>query len=156
MSKDFVEITGFKELEAKLKSLGNDKIKNREVLKILGQVANPTVKAVKALTPVSKKPHIQKRKGQRFGTVITPGTGKRSIGKKTMRRARNPTLYVTPRSTKRADGFYLRHFVIKGTKSQKANNFIDKAYQQTQGRVTKEAEVKVAKYIQKTIDRLSK
>lgn len=156
MSKDFVEITGFKELESKLRSLGSDKIKNREVLKVLGQVANPTVKAVKSLTPVSKKPHIQKRKGQRFGTVITPGTGKRSIGKKTMRRARNPTLYVSPRSTKRADGWYLRQFVIRGTKYQKANTFIDKAYQQTQGRVTKEAEVKVAKYIQKTIDRLSK
>ncbi|QOD60654.1 hypothetical protein H9I45_15140 [Polaribacter haliotis] len=155
MNSNLIEIEGFKELEKKLKSLSSDKVKSREVLKILGQVANPTVKAVKALTPIAKKPHIQKRKGQSFGTVITPGTGKRSIGKKTMRRAKNPTLYVSPRSTKRADGWYLRQFVIRGTKYQKANPFIDKAYQQTQGQVTKDAETKVAKYIQRQIEKLS-
>lgn len=155
MSKDLVQITGFKELESKIKSLANDKVKKREVLKILGQIANPTVRAAKALAPVSKRPHIQKRKGQAFGTVISPGTGKKSIGKKTMRRAANPTVYVSPRSTKRADGWYLRQFVVRGTKKIKGNPFIDKAYSQTQGKATKESEQKISKYIQKQIDRLS-
>ena len=156
MSKSLVEIQGFKELQAKLKRLGNDKDKRKEVLKILGQVANPTVKAAKQLAPVSKKTHLQKRKGQRFGTYITPGTGRKSIGKKTMRRAKNPTVYVSPRSVKRADGWYLRQFVIKGTRKIKSNPFIDKAYSQTKGLVTADAEKKVAKYIQKRINALSK
>lgn len=155
MSKSLVEIKGFNVLERKLKSLTNDKVKRREVIKLLGQVANPTVKVVKRLTPISSKSHIQKRKGQRYGTIISPGTGKRSIGKKVMRRAKNPTVYVSPKSTRRADGFYLRQFVIPGTKKIKSNPFVDKAYQQTRGRVTKDAEVKMARYIQKQINRLS-
>ena len=138
MSKPLVEITGFKELENQLKKLTNDKVKKREVLKILGQVANPTVKAVKALTPVRS------------------GIGKKSIGKKNMRKTRNAVLYVSPRSSKRADGWYLRQFVIRGTKHQKSNDFVDRAYSQTKGQVTKDAEVRVSKYIQKQIDRLSK
>ena len=138
MSKSLIEIEGFAELEKKIKALGNDKVKKREVLKILSQVANPTVKAVKALTPVRS------------------GIGKKSIGKKNMRKTVNAVLYVSPRSSKRADGWYLRQFVIRGTKYQKANPFIDKAYSQTSGRVTKDAEVKVAKYIQKQINKLSK
>lgn len=156
MSKPLFEIKGFKELEAKLKKLGDDKSKRKSVLRILGQVANPTVKAAKQLAPVSKKAHVQKRKNQAFGTWVTPGTGKKSIGKKTMRRAKNPTLYVSPRSTRRADGWYLRQFVIPGTRKQKPQPFMDAAYKQTQGQVTKEAEKKMEKYIQKEIDKLSR
>jgi HK97 gp10 family phage protein len=154
VSKQLVAIKGFEKLSSQIKKLP-DKVKRKEVLKILGQVANPTVKVAKQLAPVSKKAHVQKRKGQRFGTWITPGTGKMSIGKKTMRRAQNPTLYVSPMSTKKADGYYLRQFVIPGTKYQKSNAFIDKAYSQTKAGVTKDAEVKIAKYIQKQINKLS-
>lgn len=155
MSKDFIEVTGFQQLQDKLKSISNDKVKEKEVLKLLGQLANPMVKAVKDITPVSKKVHIQKRKKQKFGTYIKPGTGKKSIGKTIMRKARNPTIYISPRSTKRADGWYLRQFVIKGTKNIASNNFVDRAHRANQGTITKSAEVKIAKYIQKQIDRLS-
>lgn len=155
MSKSLVEIEGFAELEKQIKSLANDKVKKREVLKILGQVANPTVKAVKALTPIGDG--LIKLRGNSYARKnYLGGTGKRSIGKKNMRKTKNAVLYVSPRSTKRADGWYLRQFVIRGTKKQKANEFIDKAYSQTKGQVTKDAEVKVAKYIQKQINRLSK
>ena len=155
MSKSLIEIEGFAELEKKLKALGNDKVKKREVLKILGQVANPTVKAVKALTPVGDVDIKLRGKTYRRKNYIS-GTGLESIGKKNMRKTVNAVLYVSPRSSKRADGWYLRQFVIRGTKYQKANPFIDKAYSQTSGRVTKDAEVKVAKYIQKQINKLSK
>jgi HK97 gp10 family phage protein len=156
LTKSLVQIKGFQELQRKLKQLGDDKTKRREVTKILGQVANSTVKAAKSLAPVSKKPHIQKRKNQRFGSVISPGTGKRSIGKKAMRRSTNPMVVVSPRSTKKADGWYLRQFVIKGTRDIKANPFLDRAYTQTKGGVTIESEKKLAKYIQKQINKLSK
>ena len=138
MSKSLVEIQGFAELQQQLKKLGNDKDKRKEVLKILGQVANPTVKAAKSLAP--------KR----------TGIAAKSIGKKNMRRAVNPTLYVSPRSRKSADGWYVRQFVMPGTKKITSNPFMDQAYNQTKGLVTREAEVKVAKYIQKRINALSK
>lgn len=153
MNKPLFEIKGFNQLEAKLKKIGDDKTKRKAVTQILGQLANPTVKIAKQLSPVSKKAHVQKRKGQRFGTVISPGTGKKSIGKKTMRRAKNPLVIVSPRSTRRNDGWYLRQFVIRGTRYQKSQPFIDKAYSQTEGRVTAEAERKMEKYIQKQIDK---
>lgn len=137
MSKSLVEIEGFKELESKIKSLTNDKVKKKEVLKILGQVANPTVKAVRALTPK------------------VSGIGVKSVGKKNMRKTPNAVVYVSHRSRKNADGWYVRQFVVRGTKYQKANPIIDKAYNQTKGQATKESEVKISKYIQKQIDRLS-
>lgn len=137
MSNNFVEITGFEELKNKIKSLTNDKIKKSEVLKILGQVANPTVSAAKSLVP------------------IRSGIGKKSIGKKSMRKTPNAVLYVSPRSTRSADGWYLRQFVIRGTKSIASNPFMDKAFQQTQSTATKESQEKIAKYIQKQIDKLS-
>lgn len=156
MSKSIVEVRGFDELQRKLMKLSDDKSKRSEVQKLLGQVANITVKAAKSLAPVAKKPHIQKRKGQRFGTVVMPGTGKKSIGKKVMRKAANPMIYVSPRSVgKGVDGWYLRQFVIPGTKKQRSQPFMDQAYNQTQGQVTAEAEAKMEKYIQKQIDKLS-
>ena len=154
MDKDLFEVKGFDVLQKKIKSLGNDKIKRREVEKLLGQVANTTVKVAKQLAPVSKKPHIQKRKGQTYGTWITPGTGRKSIGKKNMKRARNPMVTVSPRSTKKADGYYLRQFVIKGTKKQRAQPFLATAYQQTKGRVSEDAEQKVTRYFEKQINKL--
>lgn len=154
MSKSLVEIKGFDVLQNKLKQLSDDKSKRRAVNKILGQLANPTLKVARQLAPVSKKPHVQKRKNQAFGTVISPGTLKKSLGKKTMRRSANPTVYVSPRSTRKYDGWYGRQFVIPGTKFQKAQPFLEKARSQTQGRVTADAERKMEKYIQKQIDKL--
>ena len=154
MSKSLVEIKGFELLQSKIKQLP-DKLKKREVNKILMQVANPSLKAAKQLAPVSKKVHIQKRKNQTFGTYITPGTGKKSIAKKAMTRSKNAMVTISPRSRKSADGWYLRQFVIPGTKKIKSNNFMDRAYEQTKGQVTADAEVKVTKYIQKQIDKLS-
>lgn len=155
MSKSLIEVEGFEKLQNQLKKLGDDKSKRKAVNKILGQLANPTLNVAKQLAPVSKKPHVQKRKNQRFGTVITPGNLKKSLGKTTMRRSVNPTVYVSPRSTRKNDGWYGRQFVIPGTKFQKSQPFLDKAYSQTQGRVTAEAELKMEKYIQKQIDKLT-
>ena len=84
MPKDVVEITGFKELQAKIKVLP-DKVKRKELLKIFGQVANSTVNAARSNASISKKKHIisgetRKRK------VVQPGNLKKSIGKIVSRR----------------------------------------------------------------------
>lgn len=171
MSKSLVEIQGFKELQTKLKKLGNDKDKRKEVLKILRQVANPTKNAAKQLAPKHNKRIVVRgkyyiRKYRRVGKTVvqwryTTGFAEKSIGIKTLRRANNPMLVVRPRDIaiggkKKYGGWYVRQMLIRGTKYIKANPFLDKAYQQTKGLVTADAERKVARYMQKQINRLSK
>jgi HK97 gp10 family phage protein len=157
VSKPLAEIEGFAELLRKIKTLKDDKVKRREVLKILRQVATPTVKAAKSEAPVSKEAHYQG--GKRTKKRIEPKNLQRSIGKILGKRGRakiNPVLYVGPRSKGRKyDGWY-GGFVHGGTVKQKANPFMERAYKTTKAGVTRDAEAKVARYIQKQIDRLSR
>lgn len=172
MSKLIVQITGFKELQAKIKSLGDPKDKKREILNILRNVAKSTVNAAKGYAPVSKKSHIAR------GKNIEPGNLKKSIGTITGRKGNakeNPTIYVGPRAKGSYNGWY-GHFVEEGInvyrsgfkrKRKKGANdkfavrkttgqfYMKRAYQQTGGRVAKEMEQKTAKYIQRRIDKLS-
>ena len=161
-----VQIDGFEELRSKIKLLGDDKAKRKEVTKILGQIANPTLKAARNLAPVGSG--FIETKGRRFARrkryagrrvlqdPYQAGTGKKSIAKKNMTRSSVPMITISPRSRKSADGFYLRQFVIPGTKNNpKKNNFLDRAYNQTKGSVTASAERRMAKYFQKQINRLS-
>ena len=153
MSKSVIQVEGFKELSAKLKVLP-DKVKRKELLKILGQVANATVAAAKSFSPVSKKPNVQS--GKRTYKVIQPGNLKKSIGKIISKRNKvNAVLYVGPRSKGRKNDGWYGAMVHGGTKKQAANPFMDKAFNTTKGQVTADAEVKVAAYIQKQINRLS-
>ena len=115
MAKTLFEIEGFKELNQKIKKLP-DKVKKREILKILGQVANPTVKAARAQAPKSKKAHWQA--GRRTKKLIQPGNLKKSIGKIRGKRGlgkNNAVLYVGPKTKGvKYDGWY-GAFVHGGT-----------------------------------------
>ena len=151
-----VQITGFKELEKQLKRLGNDSLKRREILKILGQVANPTLKAARKEAPKSKKPHLQS--GKRSSKVIEPGNLKKSLGKIKGKRGSakvNAVLYVGPRAKGRKNDGWYGKFVHAGTVKQAANPFMDRAFAQTKGLVTADAETKVTRYLQRQINRLS-
>lgn len=155
MAKSLIEIEGFDKLQSKLKQLP-DKVKKSEVLKILGQVANPTVKAARTQAPKSKKPHVQS--GTRTYKIIQPGNLKKSIGKIRGKKGSakvNAVLYVGPRSKGRKNDGWYGAMVHGGTKHQTANPFMNRAYNQTKGQVTAEAEVKIAKYIDKQVARLS-
>lgn len=169
MSKNLVEIEGFEELEAKLKKLGNDKDKIKQVRQLLGQLANPTVKAAQRLAPKDKGIFVRGKRYSRVKrqvrkTVVqqnyTTGFAEKSIGKKMLTKARNPMLVVRSKDIsiggkKKYGGFYVRQFLIRGTKYIKANPFMDKAHMQTQGLVTKDAEKRMSRYIQRKIDKLS-
>jgi len=155
VSKNLYEIEGFAELQQKIKRLP-DRVKRREVLKILGQSANPTVKAARAQAPKSKKAHVQS--GSRAYKIIEPGNLKKSIGKIRGKRGSakvNAVIYVGPRSKGRKNDGWYGAMVHGGTKFQTANPFMDRAYNQTKGLVSKDAEKKVAKYIDKQVLKLS-
>jgi len=178
LSSPLIEIEGFPELLEKIKQLGDDRSKRQEVLKVLRQVANVTVNVARANAPVSRKPHLVS--GSRTRKMISPGTLKKSIGTITGK-SDNPTILVGPRAKGSFEGWYGNfvekgHAVYKkgfkrkhsnsikalthnatGAKSRtRADLFMQRSYEVTKGQVTAEAEKKMAAYIQKQIDRLSR
>lgn len=173
MTKLIVEITGFNELQAKIKSLGDPRDKKREILLILRNVARSTVNAAKGFAPVSRISHVAR------GKNIEPGNLKKSIGTITGRKGKakdNPTIYVGPRAKGNNNGWY-GHFVEEGVNvyrpgfkrkhkrgandkyavaRTKGQYYMKRAFQATGGRVSQEMEQKTAKFLQRRIDRLSK
>lgn len=168
MSKPLVEIEGYPELLAKLRLLSDDKDKKKEVLLILRQVANSTLKVAQTLVPVSKKAHRAR------GKLIQPGNLKKSLGNITGK-GQNPTVYVGPRAKGSNNGWY-GHFVhdghnvyAKGYKRKRTkgsnmsaaikrtagNPYMTKAYEATNGQVTEDADRKITAFIQRRIDKLS-
>jgi len=173
MSKPLVEISGFKELEAKIKLLADDKDKKRELLLILRQVAKPTLEAAKGLVPISKKPHLVS--GKRTKEIIQPGNLKKSLGLITGK-SDNPTILVGARAKGQFKGWYGamvekgHNIYAKGFKRKRTggsvNNFaaksrtkvtpfMESAYNATNGQVTSDAEKRVTTFIQRRIDKLS-
>ena len=168
MSRLAIEIDGFPELLNKIQQLSDDKDKRRETLALLREVAKPTLQAARLLAPVSKRMHYARR--QR----IRPGNLSKSQGLITGK-SENPTILVGPRVKGANKGWY-GHFVHDGVnvynkgykrirkkgandgaaKSRsKSDPYLTKAYQATGGRVTADAEVKMARFIQRRIDKLS-
>lgn len=169
MSSPLVEITGFAELQAQIRLLADPKDKRREILNLLRQVARPTLNSAKSFVPISSKKHKAR------GKLIEPGNLKKSLGVITGKNE-DPTVYVGPRAKGSFNGWY-GHFVEKGVnvynkgyrrkRKAGANNhaavgrttgtpYMANAYTATSGQVTADAEVKVATYIQKRIDKLSR
>lgn len=163
-----VDVIGFDRLTAQLKRLADDKSKKREVLVILRQISKPTLNAARGLAPISKKSHIAR------GAIIQPGNLKRSIGNITGKQE-NPTIYVGARVKGSNKGWYA-HFVhegvnvyrkgykrkrVRGANSAAAvsrtegNPFLTKAYEQTNGMVTADAEKQMIAFIQRRIQKLT-
>lgn len=169
MSSLNVKVEGFDELIAKLKEIGDDKSKRRETLIILRQIAKPTLQAAKKEVPVAKKAHRMR------GLVIQPGNLKKSLGTITGKNKEVPTILVGPRVKGNNKGWY-GHFVHDGInvyrkgfkrkrvrgandnmaiRRTKANPFLRRAYERTNGQVTTDAEKRFSKFIQRRIKKLS-
>lgn len=172
------EVTGFAELQNKIKQIP-DKVKKRELLKILGQVANQTVKAARSQVRDSKAVHTQS--GKRSYKRINPGNLRKSIGKIVGRRGQakvNAVLYVGPRAKGRKnDGWYGMmvhggHDIVdrKTTRRQRknakrrgtgikskvaANPFMDRAFAITKGQVSNDAERRIKNYLDRQLLLLS-
>lgn len=153
MSKQLYEIKGFKELKRKIQALP-DKVKRREMVKILRLTARSTVLAARVEAPKSTKAHML-----RGGKVIQPGNLKKSIKVETLRRSKVPMVAVGPKSSGKHDGFYGRQFVIPGHRTRagnfvKPNNFMERGFDRTKGLVSAEMVQRTEKLVQRQIDRL--
>jgi len=167
-----IEITGFQELVGKIQRITNDKSKKKEMIGILRQVASGTVRVAKRNAPRSKKPHLIS--GSRTRRMVQPGNLSKSIGTIVAKRGKaavNPTVAVGPRAKIKNDGFY-GNFVENGHKTYKGKSrnsrtratnatgsvqgqfFMKKTFQQTEGRATAESTDRIAKYIQRKLEKL--
>lgn len=163
-----IDVIGFDKLTDQLKRLANDKDKKREVLLILRNVSKPTLNAARSLAPMSRRTHKAR------GKTISPGNLKKSLGNITGKQE-NPTIYVGARAKGSNNGWYA-HFVHDGkniyrkgykrkriaganasgvSRRTQGNPFLTKAYQQTNGTVTAEAEKQMVAFIQRRIQKLS-
>lgn len=158
MSRQLWEVKGFDKLQKKLKSLP-DKMKRREVIKILRRAARDTVKEARNQAPKSKRRHMFKPKADRVAKMINPGNLRKSIGVEVARQAKNPMIFVRPKSSGKYDGFYGRQWVIpghpkKGGGKVAPNPFMDRAFERTEGKISRDSVAGVEKYLKKLIDKL--
>ena len=162
-----IQIEGFDKVQALIRKLP-EKVKKREVIKVFRSVSESTLQAMRSTAPKSSKAHkrytgVKKALGRRAkGSVpasdivnYEPGHGRKSIRKKALTKSKDPMLAVGAHSFGKFDGYYMRNWVNKGTKIKSANSFVERAYQMTKGKVTKDTEVKVARLIQKQINKLN-
>jgi hypothetical protein len=108
-----LEISGLDELSLKIKKLARDDNKTKEINKILWQLAKPTLDRSKQLAPVGSRYTTWNGKKVTRPDYV-PGTGRDSIARKKMTKARNPMVTISPRSRSSADGWYMRRMVIPG------------------------------------------
>lgn len=171
MTRTSFSVEGLDALSRKLKGAG-DKVRRREVVRVLRAAAKDTIVEARRQAPESKQPHVLKG-----GKVIQPGNLKKSIKFQTLRRSINPGGIVGPRSLGRNDGFYGRQFVIpghniyrsgfrrnrRGNRSFNANGakarvpanpFMLRAYNATRGRVSDKAKAGMDRVIQRILNKL--
>lgn len=145
------DIEGFDALNKKIKQLP-DRVKRKEVLAIQKKLAKPVQTAYAGNLP--------KRSGTLSKSVAIKAVSARRSGG-------NPTISIAPGKRGKNDGYYKFMVVPKGTAvgsnkrgSRKGLNTVtpearDKTLKQSQSGLTREAEAKVAAYIQKKIDKLT-
>lgn len=145
-----LEVEGFDELNRKLKQLP-DRVKRKEVLGVQRKLALPVRKLYERNLPKDS------------------GTLSRSVAVKTVpirKSGGNPAIAVRPGKRGRNNGYYKFMVIDKGSTpgsntrgSRKGLNTVverarNKTLAQIEAGVTKEAEIKTARYIQQKIDRL--
>jgi hypothetical protein len=171
MVKNFTEIEGFEELNAKLKKLP-DSVKRKEVLGLQKEIAKPIIQAYKNALPVGKRYHSRttgKGTDKPKRVDYTPGNLKESVRAETVPASKvggNPSIAIRPAKGKN-DGYYKFMVVPENTKtgsirrgSRKGPNTVvdkarDKALASTGAIAQKDALDRTALYIQKKINKLS-
>lgn len=147
------DIQGFDELQRRLKR-APDKVKRRELLKIIRVQTRPTIQAARQRAPISSEPHSRYSGGVEVRTY-DPGNLRRSIGNITSKNRKYPNILVGPKAgaKKKYDGFY-GHFVEFGTVNMPAQPFMRPAYESTGQGVGDGTADKVARKIEKILQKL--
>ena len=149
MKQEF-KIEGIEAVSNEIKSLGSDKMKRREILKILRRQSDPIKAKMKQNAPESDNVIIVR------GDVYYPGNLKKAIAIKTSRSKKYPNVLIGPRygkGAKKYDGFYA-WWIEFANGTHKSNptggkNFIQKTFSETNNMVNATMSDKLKKYIDK-------
>ena len=153
-----VRIEGIESVANEIKDISDDKIKRREILKILRRQAKPMLRAVKAATPIA--PKVVNDNGDTYPI----GNLKKSMRIKTGISKNYPAVLVGPKfgKTKKKDdaggsfmssindGYY-SFFIQYGTIHQAPNDFIWKAASPLMNNTYNTMSAETKKYIEKKI-----
>jgi len=181
MSNLGITVSGFPELKEKIRELANDKDKKKEVLLILRQVARPVLVAARNAVPVSSKSHIARGKKIESGNLkksLGLITSKSSnpmmlVGPRAKRgfdgwygnmvHDGHAIYRNDDNKKKKLKSGRKKSVLARITNKRKGNAvgrvqgipFMDIAYEQTKNAVTADAQDKMAKFIQRRINKLS-
>ena len=150
------DIEGFEGVALEIQSL-DDKMKRREILKILRRQMQPVVDKMKQNAPNQRTKTINVR-----GTDYPPQELKNSIKVKTSPSKKYPNVLVGPQYGKGArkfDGFYA-WWIEYGVGKHIANptgkkNFIQKTYSETRDKMYNQASKELEKYIKRKAKKLN-
>jgi len=129
-----------------------DNVQTRIVRQVLSRNAQPLLRKMRELAPVSKTGGKSKKYPSRNHPA---GYLKASIGIIGSRRGKYPTIWVRPRFTGRWDPWY-EHFPMAGTSRMKKppNPFVDRAWESTRATVEAGIASDMTRMIQERIDKL--
>ena len=150
MKTGVFEIEGVQNVAREIKSLSSDKMKRREILKVLRRQAKPLVETMRRNAPVADR-DITIR-----GVTYSPNNLRKAIATKTSPSKKYPNVLVGPRYGRGAnnyDGFYA-WWIEYGTGTLTSNptgakNFVKKTWEQKGESVKTQASDQLKKYIDK-------
>jgi len=156
MAAQKLKIEGMEDLIKQITDISNDKLKRRELLKILRRQAKPLLAVIKSKVPVSDgfiqvrgKSVKRKNKKNQTGEVEAMNLQK-SFKVQTGRSKMYPNVAVGPTrgKKKKNDGWYA-HMVLYGTKYIQGDDFVKKAADQVLPALSVTASEQLQKYIVK-------
>jgi HK97 gp10 family phage protein len=144
MAIERIKIEGIEELTREIMNLSDDKIKRRELLKILRRQAKPLLASIKSKTPVADKAITFK------GVTYEAGNLKKSFKTQTGRSKAYPNVAVGPtRGDKvKNDGWYV-HFLAYGTPNIQGDDFIKTAADATLPTINTSLSAELQRYVTK-------
>lgn len=150
------KIEGIEGITREIKSLSDDRVKRREILKILRRQCKPVLNSLKQNTPVAETA-IKIR-----GVTYSPGNLKKAMAIKTSPSKLYPNVLVGPRYGKGAksyDGFYAWWIEFgKGTHENNptgGRNFIQKTWNQSKDSLFNDTSKELKTYIDKQSKKLN-
>jgi len=150
MAAQRIKIEGMEELIGQITNISNDKIKRRELLKILRRQAKPLLKVIQSKVPtgdglINVRGKLYERKDYAFDENL-----KKSFKIQTGRSKMYPNVAVGPTRGKKKtnDGWYA-HMVLYGTKYIQGDDFVKKAADQVLPALSVTASEQLRKYIVK-------
>jgi len=150
------KIEGLEGVSREIKSLSSDKMKRREILKVLRRQAKPLVQAMRQNAPVADRDIVVR------GKIYSPNNLRKAIAIKTSPSKKYPNVLVGARygrGGKKYDGFYawwIEYGVGTHTSNPTgAKNFVQKTWQQKGESVKTQASDQLKKYIDKKAKKLN-